>query len=299
MEMFRLFYLLATCTAFALADKDENDSDQAWKTIHYKVFATTGESRIPPEETLELLNKLSVLEAENKGPKAGIGSIDVKDLLFISELETSKCNADYFRNVNSLIYHESIFKVNLIPYLIHFKQRQLKMCLGKFASGVRSDSAHLSKLDRINLLAFREEVLKANHGKNIEEQLFYIQRQAVQTGAFEYFKIASTQDPKVFTSNKKGKELFKAEILRLIGKPCANIIKSFEESLDLFSALKKDTSLTKQLDGNTLKWLESAEICGSSYVQDLWALAKHIYEKLKSENPSHSKWFAFFKGRKQ
>lgn len=268
-------FVIVTNLAVAEINDYQDAAYEAWEADHYKVYATKGEP-LGPEKTLVLLQNLHNAYQGKLGTADRLAKVD--NLLSINKIDTTKCTPHYFGGLNKIIEYESVYTINVIPYIKHFKSKLFLLCKEQFE---RNISAHLSNIDRANIRALHDEVFNANNRLDMVEQYFYIPRVAIQRGSLNYFVQKSTQDLTIFTANKQGKKLFSREIIRLIGTPCGQVTKWSKEGLETLNILKYDKDLMRQLKPETLERLVDAEICAEIDKLSLEVLSKYIYDDLK------------------
>lgn len=120
-----LIIVLAVCAAigstFAGRGEDRN-----------LVFAKKGETPLKPARTLQILKRLS--DAYNHDDCEGCieKKREVDQLIAVSEASEEKCTQRFIVRLNKLMREQSESKLNLVPYLNHYKQRLISECRDQF-----------------------------------------------------------------------------------------------------------------------------------------------------------------------
>lgn len=103
-----------------------------------QVFARSGYPPMGPAETLETLRRLS----DSYGQGSSKDKRQIETLISVSELTRERCCQDFVDQMNNLLRMNSVYKVNLVPYLKHFKEELLDRCKNQFrVAGLKAETA--------------------------------------------------------------------------------------------------------------------------------------------------------------
>lgn len=161
----RLVFLLASLCILSRVSADDT-----WDRV---VLASEGDS-LAPKATQKVLQELDAAYASKNDPTSLGIKFQVKALLEASRIRESKCNKDSLEQLDSLISTFSPYKLNVIPFLEHYKSKQIKLC--KLAQGDdesdEEDSAQQEPLkypvEQAKPLSFEEEY-RSNELRNLDQ----------------------------------------------------------------------------------------------------------------------------------
>lgn len=117
--MNRYLILIALSLQLVACTADEH----CWSTV----FGLTGE-QLEPMRTKELLKRLREFYHEENDQIGMERKIQLKVLLEASRISESKCRSDPLKEFDSLLASFAQYKLNIIPFLEYYKNKQIALC---------------------------------------------------------------------------------------------------------------------------------------------------------------------------
>lgn len=107
-----------------------------------QIFAKSGYPPMEPAETLETLKRLSDSYSQGNLKKIHKDERQVETLISVSEVTKDRCSQDFVDQMNNLLKINSAYKVNLVPFLKHYKEDLIDRCRNEFGvTGLSSETA--------------------------------------------------------------------------------------------------------------------------------------------------------------
>lgn len=162
-----------------------------WDQLYQRLYQTDG-NQLDPSETLEILNNLNKIPAEQSGA-TDVNKKNVEILLDISQYSEPKCTRSYFHSINTLIARNESHRQTIAPYLRHHRRELFRFCQPNYETKANTD---LAKLDETTLEAvkqLRQSVIQSNNGR-VEKLYDDYPQDAIVAGILSYLKAQAAQD---------------------------------------------------------------------------------------------------------
>lgn len=229
-----------------------------WKEKHYKVYSLHGDS-LKPEETLELLKELRDLYAD-RSDQATVGrSTRVAKLIEASRVAEDKCNQDTLLRLNNLLEYNNIYRVNLVPYLQHFLEKQFSLCNSLLDSKLKVALASVPKEALDDVQALAGKLFKQSDGTDVGT----VTPEAVAQASLDFIEDSEGPfDTKLMGSTLKlARFHLKPKFNLLIVESCSKVVESLDEVAKVYEQLMRDLETAKRLDGFALNWIRAVRMC--------------------------------------
>lgn len=274
----KMIYLSLLLVCLSLTAPTRADLDENWKAAHYQVFATTG-APLEPEKTRKLIEQLMLSYGNKDDPETSRRREKLAPLFELSKLDGRKCTLDEFARSSRLLAYESIFIINLVPYLRYFRFEQFKLCLGRFESEVAKEAAGLSESEVEKVRSLREHVEAAWQHK-ILPPFFVAPHKSLAEGVAAFLEQSGVLEGLAESTQRRLK--FDFIFLQRVGVLCGALIKQLDHSMQQLGAYRFDKRVAKLLSETTLEWATNYELCRD--IQAFHGLHKDAYKVFKQSH---------------
>lgn len=269
--LFVLFYL--TLVAFA--------TDDDWKDIHYKVYATKG-LNLQPTETLRLLETLETVYKGRTDEASTSRARRVAKLLSLAKLTESDCDWDHLHVFDDMIRFDAIYFKNVVAYLKHYRREWFSKCSESLESQLKREINRLSGSQRADIALLRQSIVLSDNGLNVAN---YMSRLDLEHGTLNFIEQkAGPFDPAIVHDDSLGfKEVarrFETHVMRL----CESIKTELKPTMKMYATLKDDKIIVKQMDSFLLEWLTDINVC-EDILADPSDLCWKAYKTWRKEHP--------------
>lgn len=273
-------------------------SDEGWKEIHYKIYATTGKP-IEPTKTRLLMQQLVDMYT-NQQDEATLKRYEkLAPLLEVSNISRDKCHVDILEKQDKLLIYEAMYSINVVPYLRYYRREQFKTCILDFVQEIEWSLENIDEKTIEKMRLLRESIEQVWQMK-VESPNIHVPPVILQKGVLEFMKKDDSFDPDQVVQHKTRKIEFEYSFSDLVVKICSKIVPEFKPIMTLMGSFRYDKLVVSAMDSKTNEWIANYEICddirNNSYV-----LYIDTYERMKMSNPHtrksrFSRLFRKFKG---
>lgn len=278
-----VFALIVMYSQSSCAVTDED----GWRDAHNKVYAIRGGTHLPPPTILELLESLETYYKD----KLDDGSIErdrrVRKLLSIARMKETDCDWAHLHTFSDLLNYNSIFTINVVPYIKHYRREWYSMCNEQFEAEFEQELAHLSADQRKDMTLLRNSVTKSENHLNVAN---YIYKLDLEEGILNFIEQQSGPfDPEAM--HKRGlnevARRFEMDVIHL----CESITIELNSIMKIYSILKTDKLLVKKINHSILEWITNVNVC-EDVLGSADAICRNAYHAWLSNHPSNSRKLA-------
>lgn len=241
---FYLCYIAAFCLiGFQVGAAPLNDE---FERSFNKVFGS-GATKLSVDETLEELQHMHHAESDPDSEWDPIG-----DLISASDFDATDCTWEVFNSINTLMKFQSIFGVNILPYLANHRQKRFALCAGKFSDQLESELESLfdGYVEDMKLLGDQISVITGAPGLDIAQSSY-------AAGIVKYLrrKLGSEFDKTM------DRDHFGFLVIKEVGRICGVVMLEIEPLVKNYEQLLGDEQIEAEMSQFEFEWIRNVRIC--------------------------------------
>lgn len=227
-------------------------ASDSYEELFEKVFGS-GAKQLSVKQTLEHLETMVDLAP-------AVERVPIENLISASELAENDCNLKTLDAISLMLKSHSIYTVNVLPYLNHYRRRLFENCDDELAEELREASQNAFAEIEESMTQLKEDIIGgsqvANSPKTNEDLLVDLPNTSYAAGIVKFLeRLLGPIDTHI------SRERFGFLAIRQMEPICGLVRMEFEPAVRNYDSLLDDEQIRAKLAPFVVEWINNVRIC--------------------------------------